>query len=101
MECTKHVWLCTLDKAHGTVTFLVHDQYDYIGNVGQSKINIIMAKFLLMLIEHVTVCSRLQAPLECVQGPGELLYVPSGWAHATINLDECVGLAVEFELTHC
>ena len=34
-----------------------------------------------------------------MQQSGQLLYVPSGWSHATINLDEAIGLAVEFG--HC
>ena len=25
-------------------------------------------------------------PLECVQGPGEVMYLPAGWPHLTINL---------------
>ena len=34
-------------------------------------------------------------PLECVQRPGEVFYVPTGWHHAVINLEHSVGLAVE------
>ena len=29
----------------------------------------------------------------CSVGPGELIYVPDGWYHATINLGEAVGVA--------
>ena len=25
-------------------------------------------------------------PLECLQRPGDIVYVPSGWIHATINM---------------
>ena len=35
------------------------------------------------------------APLECVQEAGEVVVVPAGWHHATLNLAESVGLAVE------
>jgi hypothetical protein len=30
-------------------------------------------------------------PLECIQQTGELLYVPEGWYHATVNLGDTVG----------
>lgn len=35
-------------------------------------------------------------PLECVQGGGDMLFIPSTWAHATLNLEASVGLAAEF-----
>jgi len=34
-----------------------------------------------------------QVPLECVQGAGQLIYVPEGWWHATVNLVETIGVA--------
>ena len=40
-------------------------------------------------------------PLECMQNAGDVLYIPSGWGHATINIDESIGFAVEFELLDC
>lgn len=40
-------------------------------------------------------------PIECVQHAGEVVYVPSMWSHATINLDECIGLAVELDTGNC
>lgn len=33
---------------------------------------------------------------ECVQHPGDLVFVPDMWGHAVINLKESVGLAAEF-----
>ena len=27
-------------------------------------------------------------PLECVQRPGDIMYVPSGWSHSTLNIGE-------------
>jgi hypothetical protein len=33
---------------------------------------------------------------ECTQGPGEVVYVPRMWAHATLNLADTVCLACEF-----
>jgi hypothetical protein len=29
-------------------------------------------------------------PAHCLQRPGEVLYVPAGWAHMTLNQGECV-----------
>lgn len=40
-------------------------------------------------------------PLECVQSAGDVLYVPARWSHATVNIDECIGLAVEFDTGDC
>jgi len=33
------------------------------------------------------------APISCVQQPGETMFVPDSWAHATANLDDTVGVA--------
>jgi ribosomal protein L16 Arg81 hydroxylase len=30
----------------------------------------------------------------CVQGPGEILYLPAGWHHATVNLEAGVAVAL-------
>ena len=37
--------------------------------------------------------SPAERPLECVQGPGDVLYIPDGWEHATLNLGETVSMA--------
>ena len=34
-------------------------------------------------------------PLDCVQEAGTLLFIPEGWSHATINLEDTVGLSME------
>jgi hypothetical protein len=34
-------------------------------------------------------------PLECVQNAGEVLFVPTGWLHAVLNMEDSIGLAVE------
>ena len=46
-------------------------------------------------------CILYVQPAECVQHTGEVLYVPAMWSHATINLDESIGLAVEFDTGDC
>jgi len=33
--------------------------------------------------------------LRCTQGPGELLFLPQAWSHATLNLQASVSLAIE------
>ena len=33
-------------------------------------------------------------PLEAVQQPGDILYVPPYWNHATINMDDTVSVAM-------
>jgi len=35
-------------------------------------------------------------PIECIQEPGEILYVPEGWYHAVINLGE--GVAIGYQM---
>jgi hypothetical protein len=34
-------------------------------------------------------------PLECVQQPGEIMYVPAAWAHLTSNQGEAVGIGAQ------
>ena len=36
--------------------------------------------------------------MECTQEPGDALYVPAGWGHATLNMETVVGVALEFEV---
>lgn len=35
------------------------------------------------------------APLECTQKAGEVMYVPAGWAHLTINVGAAIGLGAQ------
>jgi hypothetical protein len=43
---------------------------------------------------HVRPSLKVQ-PLQVVQKAGELLYIPTGWSHATINLKDVLGVAIE------
>ena len=36
------------------------------------------------------------AAMECIQEPGDVLYIPEGWAHGVLNLDDSIGFSVEF-----
>ena len=35
--------------------------------------------------------------LHCVQGAGDILFVPPMWSHAVLNLGESIGYAIELE----
>jgi histone arginine demethylase JMJD6 len=41
-----------------------------------------------------------QAPLQCLQAAGDVLYVPRGWGHAVLNLNTSVGYAGDFVSAH-
>jgi hypothetical protein len=34
--------------------------------------------------------------IECVQEPGDLLFIPQGWAHGTLNLEPALAISQEF-----
>ena len=36
-----------------------------------------------------------QVGWECVQGPGDVLYVPKALHHGTVNLDETISLSIQ------
>ena len=55
---------------------------------------------MFSLSTSIYLCQICQS-LECVQRGGEMLFVPAGWSHAVINMDECIGLAVEFDTGDC
>lgn len=49
-------------------------------------------KGYLELLQHGNLPSH---PIRCVQEAGEVLFVPTGWEHATINEEESIGIAME------
>ena len=36
--------------------------------------------------------------LQCVQNAGDVVYIPNMWSHLTLNLQESIGIAVEFKV---
>ena len=33
--------------------------------------------------------------VECIQRPGEIIYVPASWKHATSNLEDCIAFGAQ------
>ena len=46
---------------------------------------------------HLRSLLRRKPPIKCIQRAGDILFVPDGFAHATVNLETAVGVAVEYE----
>jgi hypothetical protein len=39
-----------------------------------------------------------ERPLTCIQQPGEVVYLPSIWAHATVNIDDVVAIGTQHSM---
>jgi len=48
------------------------------------------------LTENYPFLDTSKKPFECVQQAGEIIFVPSGWWHATFNLEDCVAVTQNF-----
>ena len=62
----------------------------------QELFNMTFVQLLTPAVWAATVKRRLSAqsrPLECVTRPGDVMYVPAGWAHAVANLEPAAALA--------
>ena len=38
-------------------------------------------------------------PLECVQHGGDVIFIPAGWIHSTLNIGETIGVGGQIEWT--
>jgi len=38
-------------------------------------------------------------PMECIQQPGDILYLPAGWSHLTMNIGEAIGIGGQTALS--
>ena len=47
------------------------------------------------MVEWVEKYYQAKKPYDCVQEAGTILFIPSGWHHATINLEDTIGIAIE------
>jgi hypothetical protein len=50
------------------------------------------------ILSHRGLSSRLGV---CDQSPGDMLYMPAHYGHSTLNLEESIGLAYEFDRGDC
>jgi hypothetical protein len=48
---------------------------------------------------HQAMRSEGYRPLECLQMPGDIMYLPASWSHQTINIGEAIGLGGQTALT--
>ena len=47
----------------------------------------------MTVFESKILPSMTSLPLQCVQSAGDAIFVPDGWSHATINVEETLGVA--------
>lgn len=39
-------------------------------------------------------------PIECLQRPGDLIFIPNGWWHQVLNIEECIGVTQNVVCDH-
>ena len=58
-----------------------------------------MSKYLRNIVNGTGVGMTEDGVLRCVQPAGTALFVPAGWGHGVLNLQETVGFANELAFT--
>lgn len=53
-------------------------------------------EWFLQFFDHIAELPPDQQPIQCTCRAGELIFVPSGWWHAVINLEETVAVTQNF-----
>eukprot|EP00026_Physarum_polycephalum_P002264 Phypoly_transcript_02270.p1 GENE.Phypoly_transcript_02270~~Phypoly_transcript_02270.p1 ORF type:complete len:908 (+),score=182.89 Phypoly_transcript_02270:120-2726(+) len=51
---------------------------------------------LLWLLEVYPQLAEDEKPIECIQNPGEVIFVPAGWWHMVLNLEESIAVTQNY-----
>src|SRR3990167_5660890 len=57
-----------------------------------------VVEWFLSFYEHIR--DSPVKPIECVQNPGELIFIPNQWWHTALNLEECIAVTQNYVSDH-
>jgi len=81
---------------HAINTLAYGEKNWYLWPPGLAMYSTISAIELVTLLESRTAESPSLRPLRCTQRAGDVMFVPTLWAHATFNSQQSIGVAHEF-----